>query len=113
MAKTCPVCGTSVTEQAAICLKCKTPFGAWLPEARKAVLQKAISEYVSRGYRVMSLSDYTAQLVKPKTFSCLWSFLWLLLFGVGLIVYLLWYAAKRDQNVFLTVDEIGRVHQRG
>jgi len=81
-------------------------------ERRRAALQKEISRYVGQGYRVVSQSDYAAQLVKPKVFSRLWAFLWFLAFGVGLIVYLLWYWAKRDKQLYLTVDEAGKVHKK-
>jgi hypothetical protein len=32
---------------------------------------------------------------------------WFLLFGIGLIVYLLYYWGKRDQTVYLEVDNRG------
>ncbi len=79
---------------------------------RAAILDREVEKYVRKGYRVTSRTPTTAQLVKPKVFSRLWAFLWFLVFGVGLIVYLLWYAAKRDKTVYLTADEQGRVHRR-
>jgi hypothetical protein len=51
----------------------------------------------------------TAQLVKPKKFSFIWALVWFLLFGIGLIVYLLYYWGKRDQTVYLAVDERGNI----
>jgi len=61
--------------------------------------------YVKQGYRVVSQSETHAQLVKPKQFSFVWAFLWFLCLGVGLIVYLLYYAAKKDQQVYLTAPD--------
>lgn len=67
------------------------------------LLQKEIEKYIRQGYRVVSQTDTTAQLVKPKQFSCLYATLWFLLFGVGLIFYLFWYASQKDQTVYLQV----------
>lgn len=80
---------------------------------RRAVLAKEVERYVGQGYRVVSQTDYTAQLVKPKVFSLFWALIWLLFtVGIMFVVYLFWYAAKRDHQVYLTVDETGRVHRQ-
>lgn len=81
-------------------------------DERRAILQREISGYVKKGFRVVSQTDTTAQLVKPKTFSFLWALLWFLLLGVGLLVYLIWYWAKRDETIYLEVDDKGRVKKR-
>jgi hypothetical protein len=78
-------------------------------EDRRAVLQQAIAHYTQSGYRVVSQTDTTAQLVKPRVFSCLWSVLWFLCFGIGLVLYILYYLSKRDAVIFVSVDENGRV----
>lgn len=76
---------------------------------RKAILDREVVKYVKRGYRVQSRTDTEAQLVRPKRFSFFWAFLWFLLIVVGLLVYLLYYASKKDETVYLQVDELGRV----
>ena len=76
---------------------------------RKAILDREVAKYVKRGYRVQSRTDTEAQLVRPKKFSFLWAFLWLLALGVGLIVYLLYYWSKKDDQVYLAVDTYGKV----
>ncbi len=81
-------------------------------QQRRDILQREITGYVKRGFVVQSQTDTTAQLIKRKKFSFLWAFVWLLAAGVGLVVYLIWYAAKRDQAVYLAVDEAGRVSKR-
>lgn len=73
----------------------------------EAVLQAEVSRYIQRGFRVVSQTPRTAQLVKPKKFSFLFAFLWLLVAVVGVLIYLLYYAAKKDKQVYLTVDETG------
>lgn len=79
---------------------------------RRDILQREIASYVKNGFIVVSQTDTTAQLIKHKKFSFLWAVLWFLVFGIGLIVYLIWYAAKRDTTVYVTVDESGKVQRR-
>jgi hypothetical protein len=77
-------------------------------DERRAILQRMIQHYVRQGYHVVNQTDTTAQMLKPKTFSLFWALMWFLMLGLGLIVYLLWYWAKRDQVVYLSVNEYGR-----
>lgn len=76
---------------------------------RRAVLERVIAENTARGWRVTSRDDYTAQLLKPKEFSALAAFMFFLLLGIGLLIYLFIYAAERDTLAFCSVDEFGRV----
>lgn len=78
-------------------------------EERRVILDRQVKRYIKRGFRVVSRTDTTAQLVQPKKFSFLWALLWFLAFGVGLIVYLLYYAGKKEQTVYLEIDEKGHV----
>lgn len=78
-------------------------------EERSAILDREVSKYVKRGFRVISRTNTTAQLVKPKKFSFLWAVLWFLLFGVGLLIYLFYYVSKKDETVYLEVDQQGHV----
>lgn len=72
-------------------------------------LENEISKYVKQGYRVVSKSDNSAQLVKPKRFSLLWASAWFLLFGIGLIFYLFYFARQKDQTIYLSVDDKGHI----
>ena len=76
---------------------------------RARLLEGEISEYMRDGFFVRHRTDTTAQLVKPKKFSFVWALLWLLVFGVGIVVYLIYYAAKRDEGRYVEVDEYGTV----
>jgi hypothetical protein len=67
-----------------------------------ATLDAKVRRYVRKGYIVQSQTDTSAQLVKPKKFSFLWAFAWFMCFGGGLLVYLLYYWAKRDHTVYLS-----------
>lgn len=72
----------------------------------EAILQAEINRYVQKGFRVVSQTPRSAQLVKTKKFSCLFAIL-----GI-LIIYLIYYMAKRDKQVYLTVDEQGQISRR-
>lgn len=77
-------------------------------ETRRSILQRDIADYVSRGFLVISQTDTTAQLRRPKTFSLLWSVFWLIFgLGIGFIIYLLYYAAKKDETVYIEVGRTG------
>jgi hypothetical protein len=80
-------------------------------EERKRLLQREIESYLRSGYHVVSQTDTTAQMVKPKVFSFVWAFLWFLVFGVGVIVYILYYISKKDQVGYIEVDQFGRVRR--
>ena len=79
-------------------------YGIGKPGADKP-LQEHIGWYVKQGYHVVSQTEASAQLIKPKRFSLVWAFLWFLLAGVGVIVYLVYYLAKNDKTVYLSVSE--------
>ena len=75
-----------------------------------AILERKIAEYINKGFRLQSRSDTTAQLIKPKKFSFLLAALGLLFWGLGLILYLLYFWSRKDQVVFLQVDAQGKIH---
>ena len=78
---------------------------------REAILDREVAAYVRRGYRVISRTPTTAQLLKPKTFSLILAFIGLLIAVVGLLIYLIFYFASRDSQVYLTVDVNGKIHR--
>lgn len=77
-------------------------------ETRKARLEQAIAKYVRQGYRVVSRTDTTAQLIKPKEFGCMLVLLTFFTLGLALILYWL----QKDPAVYLAVDELGRISAR-
>lgn len=81
-------------------------------DMRRNILDKEIQSYVRKGYRVLSQTDTSAQLVKPKKFSFLLAVLLLILMVLPFIVYLLMYMAAKDKTVYITVDPQGRVTRR-
>jgi len=109
---TCPHCGLVIRVDAE-----STQAGDMAQEPsieqRTAILEEQIGQLVRQGYRVISRTQTTAQLVKPKEFSLLWALLWLLVtlcvFGLGILVYLFYYLAQKDKTVYLEVDPYGQV----
>ena len=81
-------------------------------EERKHILTQEIAKYSKKGWHVVSQTDTTAQLLKPKRFSFLWAVLWTFVFGVGLLIYLFYHWAKKEQTLYLTVDENGHLHRK-
>jgi predicted PurR-regulated permease PerM len=77
-------------------------------ERRVEILQREVYKYINQGYRVVSQTDTTAQLVRPKQFSCLW-FLINALLVIGWVFYLLWYWSKRDEQIYIEVDLMGNI----
>lgn len=72
-------------------------------------LDKTIRKHVKQGYRVIAQDEHSAQLVRPKGFSCLIACVTTLMCGVGLVFYLFWYASKTDDIIHLKMDDKGRV----
>jgi hypothetical protein len=79
-------------------------------EMRRNVLEQEIQSYVRKGYRVLSQTDTSAQLVKPKRFNLLIAVICLLLAVFPFIIYLLMYMASK--TVYISVDPQGRVQRR-
>lgn len=81
-----------------------------------ATLQSEILRYVSRGYQVISQTDSTAQLVKPKHVSCLIVLLLLVLspftVGITLILLILYYFTLHDEQMYLMLAPDGRVRRK-
>ena len=74
------------------------------------ILQKAVNNYTRMGYRVTSQTSDTAQLIKPKKFSCLLAVILLLLIILPLIIYIFMYMAQKDETVYLRVDDLGALY---
>ena len=77
-------------------------------ETRQAILQREIAQYAGQGYVIVSQMGYSAQLRKPKKFSLLWSIFWLIFgLGIGFVIYILYYLAKRDELIYVEVMPSG------
>ena len=76
----------------------------WLVNQYPHDLKAQIKFLVNRGYTVVSQTDKTAQLIKKKHFSFLIAILGLLLWGVGLIIYIIYYISKKDETIYLDLE---------
>ena len=110
---TCPHCGgaSRVQDETTQAVDTAQQYSI---EQRSAILEERIGQLVRHGYRVTSRTETTAQLVKPKEFSLLWALVWLLVtlcvFGLGIIIYLFYYLAQKDQTAYLEVGPHGDVN---
>ena len=113
----CPRCGQLNTSMRKTCKQCGVDLAEALgesePEVSSAIqsekLEQNIAQYVRQGYRVMSRTEKSAQLMRPKEFSFFAALLWFLVFGVGLLIYIFYYLAKSDNVVYLRVTPSGTV----
>lgn len=73
-------------------------------EQRSEILQKEIRKYVKQGYRVVSQTSTTVQLMRDKSFSkgcgCL-----------ALPLYLIFWLGRRNPSVYIEVDEHGKINR--
>ncbi len=81
-------------------------------DVRRATLQQAIAGYLRSGYHVVSQTDFTAQLLKPKKFGCIVFVILLILALLPGLIYIAYYASKRDSTVYLEVDGSGQLTKR-
>ena len=85
----------------------------WRLEEGKAALNKEVRWYVGRCFRVEGRTDTSFSLSLPEKFSFLCALVWLLVFGIGIVVYLIYYASKRVETRYLEVLEDGTVLKDG
>lgn len=82
-------------------------------QERATILDAEVARYARVGFRVAVRTPTTAQMVRPKRFSLGWALLWLLVVLIGFVIYLLYYLSKRDELVYLAVDERGLLRAEG
>lgn len=75
-------------------------------------LDAEIGHYVQRGYRVTAMTPTSASLVKPKRISLLMFVIWSMLALLPVILYLVYFARKKERVVYLWLDESGQVQKR-
>ncbi len=75
-----------------------------LIERQRQALQQTILYYTQHDWVVISQTDTTAQLLKPKRFSFFWAIVWALLI-IGIVIYLLYYITKSETHLYLYVDD--------
>ena len=78
-------------------------------EDRQQILQREIVKAVKDGWQVTTQTATSATLTRKKKFSWIWFILWLLLAIVPALVYLLYYATKKDKSMVIQVGPTGNV----
>lgn len=76
---------------------------------KKIILENAIAYYVRQGYRVVSQTENTVQLIKPKQFSLLAAIILVLIYILPFVLYLLYYLAQKDKTVYIVVNDEGKI----
>jgi len=75
------------------------------------VLDQSIIKYQNEGWILLSKVDGVAQLKKPKKFSWGWFIFWLLIsfiiIGGLALIYVIYYAVKKEEIIVLSTDEQG------
>jgi hypothetical protein len=76
---------------------------------KKAHLDKATLHFVQQGFRIISQTENSVQLIKPKQFSNA-AFILIFFYILPFIIYLLYYALlKKDESLYIVINEQGRL----
>lgn len=107
--KKCPYCAEEIQDEAIVCRFCGRELTeqAVVKSANEETLAKAIADYQSKGWILLSNQGGTAQLKKPKSFEWGCFILGILVLLVVGILYLIYFAVQKDELVTLTVGEDG------
>lgn len=84
------------------------PLPLYPAQARRRILQQVIHRMSDNGWQIVSQTDTTAQLRRPKQFGCLEAAL-TPVFGLGILLYLM----SGEPRVYIEVDELGQINATG
>ena len=69
----------------------------------KEKLDKLVVYWNKRGFQVISQTETSAQLIKPKKFSLIIAIVLFVLAVFPFVIYLLWFLSKKDDKIFIQV----------
>jgi len=121
--KACPFCAEEIQDAAVVCRHCGRELVHQTTPEKEAltrgagVLEQSILNYTNAGWVLVSRTDRMAQFKKPKKFNWFWFLWWLLIgmiaFALPVILYLIYYAVKKDETITLSISNEGELLVNG
>lgn len=81
-------------------------------ESKEELLEEEVVRWVRQGYRVQSRTKNSAQLLKPRQWTTIWTVMLvfgLCFYGLGALLVLMIYSFKKDKLVYIKVEDDGEI----